>query len=225
LTSTSTEPERPIGLSRDSIVGAAIMIGDSDGLEAVSIRRVAAELGARPMSLYTYIASKDDLLALMANEIVAEVIVPGQLPGDWREALRAIARRSHATFVAHPWVLAISGRRPHLGHNALRHADQLLAAVAPLRLEPKTVWNVLYVVNDYTLGHALRVASAPRDGQESYPEFDPAAFPHLAQALETEGPERGEPTFEAGLEALLDGIERRYGRRRRSGAPAGTTYP
>jgi hypothetical protein len=103
------------------------------------------------MNLYTYIASKEDLLALMSDEIVAEVIVP----------------------------------------------------------EPSRAWAVLFILNDYTLGHALRVAHATREPQVEYPGFDGNAFPHLAQALLAGGPERDQETFEAGLEVVLDAIERR----------------
>ncbi len=200
----------PSGLTRAAIVRAAIAIADEEGLDAVSIRRVAARLEARPMSLYTYIASKEDLLELMANEIVAEVVVAGELPGDWRDALRLIARRSHAAFVAHPWVLELSGRRRHLGHSAVRHAEQLLTAIEPLGLAVEDAWTVVYIVGDYTLGHALRVAHATREPNVQYPKFEPSAFPRLAQALEAGGQQRGEATFDAGLEAVLDGIERRF---------------
>lgn len=199
------------GLTSAEVVRSAIAIADREGLDAVSIRRVAAHLHARPMSLYTYIASKEDLLALMADEIVAEIIVREALPGDWREALRRIARLSHTALVSHPWVLEISGRRPHLGHNALHHAEQLLAAVAPLGLEPGAAWAVVYLVNDYTLGHALRVAHAKEESPHNYPMFNPSEFPYLAEALAAGGPERGLATFEAGLDAVLDGIERRLG--------------
>jgi hypothetical protein len=162
------------------------------------------------MSLYTYIASKDDLLALMADAIVAEVVLPGALPADWREALRAIARRSHETFIAHPWVIEIAGRRPDLGENALAHAEQMLEAIAPLGLEPARAWAVLYIVNDFTLGHALRVAGATREPHIGFPAFDPDAFPRLAAGIGASAQGRGEETFETGLDAVLAGVERAF---------------
>lgn len=216
LTSAGAEPRHRGHLTRARIVTAALSIADRHGLGAISMRRVAAELDARPMSLYSYIASKADLLRLMAEEIVAETIVPDELSHDWRQALELIAHRSHDTFVAHPWVLDISGRRPHLGHNALRHAEQLLTAIAPLKLDPPVAWEVLFMINDYTLGHALRVAQARDEPPNSYPGFDPGQFPFLAAALSDPGPERGRETFNAGLEALLDGIEHQYGNRNQS---------
>ena len=84
------EPEDagPATLSRADVVAAALALADAEGLEAVSIRRVAAELGVRPMALYTHIASKDDLVALMLHEMSGELLVPEPLPDDWREALQ-----------------------------------------------------------------------------------------------------------------------------------------
>src|SRR3954465_14063546 len=130
----AAEPAEP-GLRGAAIVRAAIELADAEGLDAVSIRRVAAALGARPMSLYTHIAAKEDLVAPMADAVVGEVVV-GDPPAGWRAALRAMAERSWRTFVAHPWLLAASARRRPLGPNALRHAEQLPAPVAPLETPP-----------------------------------------------------------------------------------------
>jgi AcrR family transcriptional regulator len=82
------------------------VIADAEGFEAVSIRRVAAALGAGPMSLYRYISAKSDLVALMDDAIMGEALVPGgQLPADWRAALAMIARRTRAALLAHPWAV------------------------------------------------------------------------------------------------------------------------
>lgn len=198
-------------LNRDIVVGAAIALADREGLDAVSVRRIAADLGVRPMSLYTHIAAKDDLISLMVDEVVGEIVIHEELPDDWRAALRRIARASHAVLAAHSWMLAVSTRPGSLGPNALRHAEQLIAAVAPLRLTPAGAWVVAGIVNDYTLGHALRVAyPAAGSTQERYSSVDPAVFPHLARALRAIAPERDDTTFETGLDAVLDGIERRF---------------
>jgi AcrR family transcriptional regulator len=171
------------GLSRHAVVQAAVAIADAEGIAAVSIRRVAARLGARPMSLYTYIASKDDLLDLMIDEVVGDVLVPEPLPEDWRDALTEIARRSHDGFVAHSWALAAFGNRvrTRVGPNVQRHAEQSFAALAVLDLSHKDARSVLEIVDDYTIGHALRVVILG-DAQP----------------------------FEAGLETVLDGIEQRF---------------
>ena len=72
-------------LSLDQIADTALVIADTEGLDAVSVRRIARELRAGPMSLYNYFDSRDELLELMADRVAAEMVVPGTLPADWRE--------------------------------------------------------------------------------------------------------------------------------------------
>jgi AcrR family transcriptional regulator len=186
-------------LTRAAIVLTAMEIADAEGLDAVSIRRVAARLGVRPMSLYTHIASKEDLIALMLNEAVAGVLLPEPLPEDWREALRAIAHRSYHEFLAHPWALEALGRASRVGPNLQRHGEQSEAAVAPLGLARDDAWHVLRLVDAYTIGQAMTVASLERV-REVHGEFVPD-LPDLPDA------------FEVGLETVLDGVEHRFARR------------
>ena len=198
---------QPLASLRHRLVGAAVSMADREGLEAVSIRRIAAELGLRPMSIYTYVASKEELLDLMAETVVAEVLVKQPLPKDWRAAVETIALQSHQVFLAHPWLAAISQQRPDLGRNAVHHAEQLLAAIAPLDLSPEDAWQALFLINDYTLGHAIRVAHAPSLEAGTYPPFDAKQFPHLARTLPS-ARRRDINTFLAGLRLLLDGLSK-----------------
>jgi AcrR family transcriptional regulator len=212
LTWDEPRPGARDGLTRSAVVRAAIAIADSDGLDAVSIRRVAAELDARPMSLYTHIASKDDLLDLMVNDVVAEVLAPEALPEYWREALAQIARYSYAAFVAHPWVLEAFSRRPRVGPNVARHAEQSATAVAALGLDPRDARMVLGIVDDYALGHALRVVNLG-DLARWLPDVDAAELPQLARVPPPASDQPREETFEIGLAVVLDGIERRFATR------------
>lgn len=201
-------PARASPRRAEQIVAAAVAVADREGLDAVTIRRVAAEVGTRPMNVYTYVVSKQDLLERMAERIVWDVLLREPVPDDWRTAVELIATRSHDVFAAHPWVVPISQGRRNLGRAGLRHAEQLLTAIAPLRLEPAEAWQALFLINDYTLGHALRVAHAPAAPHGGYPAFDAADYPHLAQALAAPAPARNRDTFMAGLRILLDGLER-----------------
>jgi AcrR family transcriptional regulator len=157
------------------------------------------------MSIYTYISSKDELLDLMADAVVSEVLVEQVLPEDWRAAVETIAIQSHKVFVAHPWLAVLSQQRPDLGPNALHHAEQMLAAIAPLDLPPEEAWEVLFLLNDYTLGHAVRVAHAPPPTAGNYPPFEAQQFPHLAATLHAARP-RSDDTFVAGLQRILEAI-------------------
>lgn len=199
-------------LSTQAIVDSAITIADVDGLDAVSIRRVAAILEVRPMSLYTHIISKDELLALMANELMGTLILEPPLPDDWREALSLIAHRIFRMFASHPWLLTLLAQRPRHGPNVTRQAKQLADAVASLRLPPEEMWTLLSIVNDYILGHALRVATtgSTRDFVENLSERDRSELPDLSALARTEETRRSGEVFERGLQVVLDGVEQRF---------------
>ena len=177
----------PQPLSREAIVAAAIEIADADGLEAVSIRRLATKLDARPMSLYSHIGRKGDLIDLMVDEVMAGAIIPGGPPtDDWREALRQIAQRTRESTRAHPWMIAAAFHRPFLGPNALRHIDQSLAAVSELPLSPERKRAVLLAVDTYTLGFVRWEVMSPKAERPAPPA---PAVPRRARA-----PPRSTPT-------------------------------
>src|ERR1700750_691298 len=109
-------PRRPsLGITRDDIVAAGLAIADPEGLDAVSMRRVAQDLGVGTMTLYSHVADKGELLDLMNDEVRAEVVVPAELPSDGREALSELARRTAESMIRHAWVAADRGRSPRIG--------------------------------------------------------------------------------------------------------------
>lgn len=195
-----------------AITEAAITIADAEGLDAVSIRRVAAELDARPMSLYTHISSKDDLLALMTEKLIEEMLVQQPLPEDWREAVATISRRQYAAFVAHPWLVLVFSRQARFGPNATRLAKQQARAVATLPLEPGEVWLLIGTVNDYMLGASLRAVAPPMAGDlaDAISQSDVVEFPELAALQDTLRARSSAEPFELGLQTVLDGIERQF---------------
>ena len=213
------ETKRRSTLSRATIVKAAIDLADREGLGAVSIRRVAAELGARAMSIYTYLDSKDELFQLMADDAASSILVPDPFPADWREGLSLIARRSRDAFMRHPWIVELPAEgRLQGGPNALRHVEQSLRAVAGLGLPAHQQWLILMAVDDYTLGYVTRevLQQAAHDGWEqqramildqSYyrQQLASGEFPLLKELMDQEQPDVD--AFELGLRWLLDGIE------------------
>ncbi len=201
-----------VGLSTQAIVETAISLADVDGLDAVSIRRVAAVLGVRPMSLYTHIVSKDELLSLMVNELMGTLVVEEPLQEDWRDALALIARRTFTMFASHPWLLALLARRPRPGPSAARHAKQLASAVESLGLPPDEMWTLISIVNDYILGHAMRVATtgSTTDFVGHLSEQERAELPGVDALARTEETRLSGEVFELGLQAVLDGVEHRF---------------
>jgi AcrR family transcriptional regulator len=228
--------ERPGRLTREKISAAALSIADTEGFKGVSMRRIAARLGASTMSLYYYVHTKADLLALMDDALMGEILVPeGQLPPGWREAISAIARRTRDVFARHPWALLSMQRAPP-GPNAMRHFEQSLEALeeAPMSLEGKVA--VLQLVDDFVFGHSLRTAEA-RDwfgGDSSLARsaealgqqlFKTGAFPRTA-ALFARASSRDaarhrqwltEDRFERALSSVLDGAAQGLSQAARSG--------
>jgi AcrR family transcriptional regulator len=198
------------GLTRAAVVAAAIALADAEGIGAVSIRRVANELGARPMSLYSHIASKDDLVDLMVDRAIGEAVVPEPLPGDWRGALTLIAHATDRTFARHGWVLDAVGPRTRVSPNALRHAEQSVTALAGLGLDRQVVWTILEIVDDYVMGHGLRSSLRARKQPGGRREIDPVLYPNLAAAAPDGRTEPLADDFAVGLEIVLDGIAARF---------------
>nr|BFE30981.1 TetR/AcrR family transcriptional regulator C-terminal domain-containing protein [Actinomadura rugatobispora] len=199
-------------LSREALVATAIEIADAEGLEAVSIRRIAGELNVRAMSLYTHIERKEDLLDLMFDEVAGELVIEDPLPDDWREAISAIARRERDTLLRHPWMVDLAARRPQVGPNALKHGEQSLAALSRLDVGMKDASKIVMAVDHYMTGYFVRARMLrERGGEQPYMRdmLATGRFPHLERAFK-EGAEDQEP-FEQGLTWLLDGIAREYG--------------
>jgi AcrR family transcriptional regulator len=204
--------QRNRGLSRAEIARVALEIADREGLEAVSIRRLARELGSGAMSLYHYFDSRDELLELMGDQVAGEMLVP-ELPGDWREALRAIAHRTQATFRRHPWLLAALHERPRASPNMLRHIEQTAQSLMPLQgtVPDHLLTAIVTAVDDYTLGFTLREHADPARFAEAFEQPDvrylleSGEFPLLAR-FAASGAQMGEQDFDTGLDWLLDGF-------------------
>ncbi|MCZ7375910.1 TetR/AcrR family transcriptional regulator [Micromonospora sp. WMMC250] len=212
-------PNRLVPLDRERIVAAAIALADEDGLDAVSVRKVAARLGAGPMRLYGYIATKDELFDLMVDEIYSEIL-PGEQPGDWREALRVLAHRTRQTALRHNWLADLLGGRPALGPNALAVTEATLATLDGLA-DIDTVMRAVETVSAYFTGAIRREVAnlrAERATGLSKQDWQRASGPHVTRMLATgrfpalaravhDGTHvDAETSFTAGLEWVLDAV-------------------
>ncbi len=199
-------------LSPEAITEAAIRLADAKDLEAVSIRRVAAELDARAMSLYDHFGSKRDLLAAMNDEVVGEMLVSQPLPKEWRQAVAVSARTMFAAYARHPWAIFVTVKRVDPGPNAIKLAKQMARALATLPLEHGDVWQVQGIVNDYVLGYSFRtVGTVTPEGMEAaIAATDVVEFPELAALPDNLRSRSSIERFELGLQTVLDGVERRF---------------
>jgi AcrR family transcriptional regulator len=226
--------------TREDIAAAAMAVADAEGVDAVSMRRVARELGVGAMTLYHYLESKDDLLELMADAVVGEFLVPDdELPSGWREGLAAIARATRAAFERHPWALQ-GMRHPSGGPNGMRHFEQSLAAVASMPVPLFDRIELLTSVDDFVVGFVVReeslrqraragdaaVGETARHALAAYIEaqLQTGDYPNIQALMRDHSAEElagiattGE-RFERGLARLLDGIAADLRRRRRAAA-------
>jgi len=161
------------GLSGDAIVAAAVRVADAEGLEAVSMARVAKELGFTTMSLYRHVASKEELLQLMwdASAIGAETLV---LEGrDWREKLRMWAVVQREMMDRHPWVAQMPMAAPPLAPNSMHFVERGLAAFDGTGLPAAEGMRVLGLISSYTLSDARMANDAARAAKKAMEAGEP----------------------------------------------------
>jgi AcrR family transcriptional regulator len=163
-------PERPIvwmrpvrqprgqhpPLTRDTIAAAGIAIADAEGIGALSMRKVAAELGCGTMSLYRHVSSKDELLDIMIDAGIGETADAAATPGgNWREDLRRSACGLRAAILRHPWVVQVIGRRPAPGPNMLASTEATLSAVDGLGMSIDQMLWTIGLVNAFVVGFVV----------------------------------------------------------------------
>lgn len=200
-------------LNRERIVTAAIALADTEGLEAVSMRRVAKELGSGVMSLYRHVTDKDELLREMMEAIHQRHAHPE--PGDlgWRERIHLMARHDWDMYMAHPWMLTTAATlAPPAGPHMLASMERTLRALAPLGLTPaaagRAVLNITYAVQGsarLALGSGSEPGGGPGEAwQQRLAGEDLSAYPRLAELV---GSFTGDSDWvTAGLDTVLDGI-------------------
>ncbi|MBE1531860.1 TetR/AcrR family transcriptional regulator [Actinomadura algeriensis] len=218
-------PTRPAPLDRERIVVAAVALADEGGLEAVSMRKVAARLDAGPMRLYGYISTKEELFDLMVDEVHAEIL-PGEPPAGWREALRDRAHRTRRAALRHEWLADLLGGRPTLGPNAFAVREATLAAFDG-RADLDTVLRAVETVGAYVTGairHEIADLRAERATGLSERDWQRASgprltrmlatgrFPALARAVHDGVHVDAETSFATGLEWILDAVAAKLAR-------------
>jgi len=217
-------PPRPVPLDRERIVAAAVALADEGGLEAVSLRKVAARLNAGPMRLYGFIATKEELFDLMMDEVQAEIL-PDEPPAHWREALSGLAHRTRRAALRHEWLADLLGGRPSPGPNGLAVTESTLAALDGLA-DIDTVMRAVETVGSYSTGAIRREIAnlrAERATGLSKREWQRAHGPHLTKMLATgrfpalskavyDGTHvDAETSFTTGLEWVLDAVAAKLG--------------
>jgi len=210
-----------LALNRDQIIRTAITIADAEGAPAISMRRIATELGSTAMALYRHVFSKDDLLDLMLDAVFGEIALLEQPAGDWRADLRAFAYASRAVLKRHPWVLPLLISRPTLGPNYLRWFEFSLACIADRGLDIGTMTQVVSVLNGYISAtvsyeaaeeeNTRRIGLSEADKREIATPYiqqviTSGRYPNFARFFTEEVSLDPEQSFSFGVECVLDGI-------------------
>ncbi|NBM18484.1 TetR/AcrR family transcriptional regulator [Streptomyces sp. GC420] len=203
--------------SREAITAAAVALADTEGLDAVTMRRVAAQVGAGVMSLYSYAPDKETLLELMVDHVSGELPLTEVPTGDWRADLRAVARLQRGLMLRHPWLPAALSTHRTPGPNTLAFLERALAALRPTGLDGAARLEVFAQLTAFVAGHVgyeiaqAKAARAPdRAAAEARYLAAVAAdghHPELAEALGAPGrPLAPEATFNRFLNRLIDGV-------------------
>lgn len=202
-------------LSKDRVLRAAMELADREGIEALSMRRLASELGVEAMSLYYHVKSKNDILDGIVDLALGEVDPPSG-GSDWKSAVRRSAISYHGALRRHRWVTSV----PTSGEASvaqLRYMDALLKRLREAGLPPELTHHAYHALDSHVVGSALWLARIPpkeeldalaRDVLRQLPaDRYPDLVLHIQQHLS--GAARGMKFFEFGLDLILDGIERR----------------
>jgi AcrR family transcriptional regulator len=219
---TDGDAGRRARLTRERVLRAAIGLADAGGIARLTMRRLGEEVGVEAMSLYTHVASKDDLLDGMVDTVFAEIELP---PGgtDWRTAMRDRASSARAALSRHPWATPLMQSRRRPGPATLTHHDAVIGALRAAGFPIALTAHAISALDAYVYGFVLQETALPFETAEQTAElatsisagFEPGAYPHLTELTVEHvlrpGYDYGDE-FGFGLDLLLDGLERARGR-------------
>ena len=214
------------GLTVERVVAAAIGLADTEGLGAVTMRQIAHVLGVVPMSLYTYVPGKAELLDLMLDTVYSQMPRSDLAGQPWRERLAAIAQENRELFGRHPWVAEVATSRPPLGPGAMAKYEHELGAFAGLGLDDVEMDAALTFLLGFVHGAARSAAEAAAVRQDSTMSeeqwwaanapllarvFDQDKYPTAARVGAAAGAAHGaayspEHAYVFGLRRVLDGL-------------------
>jgi len=219
------------GLTVDQVVATATELADAEGLDAVTMRRVASRLGVVPMTLYTYVPGKDELLNLMLDAAYARMPRADTTGQPWRHRVTAVVEENRALFESHPWAAAISTIRPPLGPGLMAKYEHELAALDGLGLDDIQMDAALTHLLSFVQAWAQAAADAKATRRESAMDderwwavhapllqkvLDPASYPLAVRVGTAAGTAHRaaynpQHAYDFGLQTILGGLARLIG--------------
>jgi AcrR family transcriptional regulator len=211
--------ERPAGrapLSRERVLRGAVAVADASGIGALTMRSLATELGVKPMSLYHYVAGKDEILNGIVDLVFSEIELPAP-GGDWRSQMRLRANSARHALRRHPWAIGLMESRANPGPATLRHHDATLGALRAAGFSVAMTAHAYALLDSYIYGFALQEAALPfsaetvTESAEAIMQQFAGEYPYLTE-IATEhilrpGYDFGDE-FEIGLTVILDALSR-----------------
>ena len=214
MSTSDTAPQIP--LSRERILVAAIHLADTGGLESLSMRKVAQELGVQAMSLYNHVANKDDLLDGIVDIVIGEIEVP-DLGVDWQMAMRRRANSAHDVLLRHPWATTPIVSRINVGPAMLRYIDATLGCLCEAGFSFELVDRAWNAIDSHIYGFTLQELNFPIEtteyakvAQDYIPNIPANTYPYMNRLTYhiIDGHYDGIADFNFGLELILDGLNK-----------------
>jgi AcrR family transcriptional regulator len=215
---TQTEPRLP--LNRDRILQAGLALADEGGIESLTMRKLGQTLGFEAMSLYNYVANKDDLLDGMLDRVLDETEPPSP-SGDWHTAIRSSAISVHRGLTRHPWACSLLMSPGRIRPARLRYMDLLLGRLREAGFSADATYHAYHVLDAHIYGFSLWQANHSYNAVQissMVAEFERLipvdVYPYLHEHGEqhfAEGPHREVSAFEFGLDFILDGLKKIHG--------------
>jgi AcrR family transcriptional regulator len=215
--SATAEDARRAPLTRERVLGEAIALADSEGLEALSMRRLGRRLGVEAMSLYNHVANKDDLLDGIVEYVLAEMEVPSR-SDDWEEAIRNRAMSARLVFTRHPWAMGLlEARYADSSPQRLHYYDAVLGNLRDAGFDVPTAIRGFSIIDSYIFGFILQEMSLGFDDADALEDVGTdllrqmgEAYPHLTEATvyAMESGYDRETEFRFGLDIIVEGLKR-----------------
>ncbi len=193
----------------------AIFLADKGGIESLSMRKLAAELGVQAMSLYNHVANKDDLLDGIVDIVIGEIDVPN-LGIDWQTAMRRRANSAHEVLLRHPWATMPIVSRINVGPAMLRYIDATLGCLWEAGFSFELVDRAWNAIDSHIYGFTLQELNFPiesaeyaKTAKEYLPNIPPDKYPYMNRLTHylIDGHYDGIADFNFGLELILNGLE------------------
>ena len=210
-----------VPLSKERVLRTAVQLADEAGVASLTMRKLAETLGVEAMSLYYYVADKDEILDGMVDLVFGEIDLPSR-EADWKAAMRQRAISARDALTRHPWAIGVMESRANPGPATLRHHDAVIGSLRQAGFSIALAAHAFSVIDSYIYGFALQALSLPFDTSEELEnlaetmlrEMPADEYPNLTEMIVDHALQPGYSyanEFEYGLDLILHGLERARG--------------